>query len=48
MLGNEVADCLFYIGIEIGYVEKSIGLQWIREINEVLRMLNGLKKNYAN
>ncbi len=37
-----------YIGIEIGYVEKSIGLQWIREINEVLRMLNGLKKNYAN
>jgi len=37
-----------YIGIEIGYIEKKSGLQWIKEINEILRMLNGLKKSYAN
>ena len=37
-----------YIGIEIGYIEKGSGLRWIKEINEVLRMLHGLKKNYAN
>ena len=37
-----------YIGIEIGYIEKSSGLQWVTENNEILRMLNGLKKSYAN
>lgn len=37
-----------YIGIEIGYIEKSSGLQWVKENNEILRMLNGLKKSYAN
>ncbi len=36
-----------YIGIEIGYIEKEVGLQWIKEINEVARMLIGLKRNYA-
>lgn len=36
-----------YIGIEIGYIKKEIGLQWINEINEISRMLIGLKKNYA-
>lgn len=35
-----------YIGIEIGYIEKRIGMQWIKEINEILKMLTGLKKNY--
>ena len=37
-----------YIGIEIGYIEKAIGMVWIKEINEILRMLNALRKNYAN
>ncbi len=36
-----------YIGIEIGYIEKELGMQWVRELNEILRMLNTLKKNYA-
>ena len=36
-----------YIGIEIGYIEKSIGFTWIRELEEISKMLNGLKKNYA-
>ncbi|UFH60408.1 four helix bundle protein [Sulfurovum mangrovi] len=36
-----------YIGIEIGYIEKEIGLSWVNEINEISKMLIGLKKNYA-
>ena len=35
-----------YIGIEIDYIERKIGLTWIQEINEILKMLTGLKKNY--
>jgi len=35
-----------YIGIEIGYIEKNIGMQWIKEINELLRMLTALKKSH--
>ena len=35
-----------YIGIEIGYIDKSIGINWVNEVKEILRMLNGLKKNY--
>jgi four helix bundle protein len=37
-----------YIGIEIGYLEKAIGMTWIKEINEIIRMLNALRKSYAN
>ncbi len=36
-----------YIGIEIGYIEKLIGMIWVKKLNEVLKMLSGLKKNYA-
>ena len=36
-----------YIGIEIGYIEKSLGLKWVKELKEILKMLAGLKKNYA-
>lgn len=36
-----------YIGIEIGYIEKSLGLKWVKELKEILNMLAGLKKNYA-
>jgi len=35
-----------YIGIEIGYIDKSTGINWVNEIREILKMLNGLKKNY--
>ncbi len=34
-----------YIGIEINYIDKTKGFEWIKETNELLRMLNGLKKN---
>ena len=34
-----------YIGIEIEYIEKDIGFEWIKEANELLKMLNGLKNN---
>ena len=35
-----------YIGIEIDYIDKQIGMVWIKELNEILKMLTGLKKNY--
>ena len=37
-----------YIGIEISYIEKTIGLNWIKEINEILGMLTGLKISIQN
>lgn len=37
-----------YIGIEISYIEKTIGLNWIKEINEILAMLTGLKISIQN
>ncbi len=33
-----------YIGIEINYIEKDIGLNWKNELNEILKMLRGFKK----
>jgi four helix bundle protein len=35
-----------YIGIEINYIEKSLGLKWTKELDEILKMLTGLKNNY--
>ena len=35
-----------YIGVEIDYIEKQLGLHWVKELNEILRMLAGLKNNY--
>jgi len=32
-----------YIGIEIDYINKTTGLNWIKEINEIQGMLAGLK-----
>ena len=34
-----------YIGIEILYIEKETGFTWTKEANEIIKMLNGLKKN---
>jgi len=36
-----------YIGIEIGYIEKTIGIKWTEELEELSKMMSGLKKNYA-
>jgi len=36
-----------YIGIEIDYIEKRVGLQWVKELNEISKMLHGLKKSYG-
>ena len=36
-----------YIGIEIGYIEKAIGMKWTKELEELSKMLSGLKKNYV-
>ena len=36
-----------YIGIEINYIDKEIGINWVKELNEILCMLSGLKKTIA-
>lgn len=33
-----------YIGIEIGYINKEVGKQWIEELNEIAPMLTSLMK----
>ena len=40
-----------YIGMDIGYIDKEIGMKWIRESDEIGRMLAGLikmKRNQTN
>ena len=34
-----------YIGIEIDYIKKNIGLEWIKILEEISKMLTGLKNN---
>ncbi|MGR5067483.1 four helix bundle protein [Vibrio sp. PNB23_22_6] len=34
-----------YIGIEIGYIERQIGKAWIKEAEEISRMISGLMKS---
>ena len=33
-----------YIGMDIGYIERDIGKNWLRETNEISSMLSGLMK----
>lgn len=33
-----------YIGVEIGYIEKDVGQEWIKETQEISSMLGGLIK----
>jgi len=33
-----------YIGVDIGYISKDLGIQWIREVKEISSMLGGLIK----
>ena len=35
-----------FIGIEIGYIEKQIGLKLSKETEDISKMLHGLKKSY--
>ena len=35
-----------YIGMEISYIDKSTGFNWTRELNEIIKMLTGLKNKY--
>ena len=34
-----------YIGIEIDYIEQTVGFEWIKRLNEISKMINGLS-NY--
>jgi four helix bundle protein len=33
-----------YVGMEIGYIEKDVGTEWLKESNEISLMLGGLIK----
>jgi len=33
-----------YIGIEAGFIKKETGMQWVKESNEILKMIKGYKK----
>ena len=35
-----------YIGIEVGNIDRELGIIWTKELNEILKMLTGLKNNY--
>ena len=39
------AHTQIYIGIEIDYIEQTIGLEWIKRFNEISKMINRLS-NY--
>jgi four helix bundle protein len=34
-----------YIGIEIGYIEKTLGLEWNKNLTEISKMTKSLMKN---
>jgi four helix bundle protein len=34
-----------YIGIEIDYIEKEMGMKWKNELNELSKMIKALRKN---
>lgn len=34
-----------YIGIEINYIKKEIGMKWKNELNELSKMIKSLRKN---
>ena len=51
---NWSLESLFHwviIGIDIGYIDKEIGMKWIQETDEIGKMLAGLiklKRNQTN
>ena len=36
-----------YIGMEINYIKKEIGFKWIKEYEEILKMISSLKKTFT-
>jgi four helix bundle protein len=34
-----------YIGMDIGYIDRETGMQWIKEAEEISRMLHGLMQS---
>ena len=36
-----------YIGMEISYIEKDVGFSWKNELNEIMKMIKGLKKSIS-
>jgi four helix bundle protein len=34
-----------YIGIDIGYIDKTNGFKWVNELNELIKMIKQLSKN---
>ena len=36
-----------YIGIEAGFIDRNEGRRWVKEADELSRMITGLKKKYA-
>jgi len=50
-LNYSVSSCAelitqIYIGIDIGYINKREGFKWVNELNELIRMIKQLSKNY--
>jgi len=37
-----------YIGIEIEYIDKNIGLNWVKRLNEISKMITGLSKYHKD
>jgi len=37
-----------YIGIEIEYIDREKGFAWVRECNEILKMIKGLQAHLKN
>jgi four helix bundle protein len=35
-----------YIGIDIGYINREVGMQWLNETNEISKMLHGLMQAF--
>jgi four helix bundle protein len=46
--GGSIAELItqIYIGIEIGYIEKTSSLSWIKELSELSKMAKALKNNF--
>ena len=37
-----------YIGIEAGYIDRTNGMAWTKEVKELARMLGGLIKHWKS
>jgi four helix bundle protein len=49
-LGYSISSCAelitqIYIGMEISYIDKQIGFGWIKEVNEIMKMIKTFQKS---